>query len=270
MNTLLQDLRYGARMLVKNRAFTAVAVLSLALGIGANTTIFTMVNAVFLQPLAVTKPAQLVSVFGTDEKNKGDLLNFMPISYPNYLDYRDKNQVFTSLLMYGGATLSLSGRGKPEQLNGLIVSGNYFDLLGVKAALGRTFLPEEDQTPGASPVVVISNGLWQRSFGGEQSIVGQTVMLNNQAFSVIGIAPAEFRGTFAVGASDFWVPSMMHDQVLTGTTLKWFNERRAGLFNVIGRLKPGVTVEQAQARCRRLAGAWNRSTRERTISEASV
>src|SRR5215210_5074797 len=148
MGTLMQDIRFGARMLFKSRAFTVVAILSLALGIGANTTIFTLVNAVLLQPLPVAEPAQLMSVFGTDENNRGNQLDYAPISYPNYVDYRDQNNVFSGLLIYGFTGMSLSGSGgEPEQINGLMVSGNYFDLLGVKAAQGRTFLPDEDSTP---------------------------------------------------------------------------------------------------------------------------
>ena len=270
METLWQDLRFGFRMLLKSRAFTAVAILSLALGIGANTTIFTLVNAVFLQPLPVKEPAQLISVFGTDEKNKGNLLNFMPISYPNYVDYRDQNDVFSGLLAFGGVAMSLSGRGEPEQINGLIVSGNYFDVLGVKAARGRTFLPEEDRTPGTHPVIVISHGLWQRRFGGDPSLVGKTLTLNNQSFTVIGITPESFRGTFAIGAVDFWVPMMMHDQVLTGIFREWFNERRALLFGVVGRLKPGATMEQAQAAMqtvgRRLEQEYPKENEKRNVS----
>jgi predicted permease len=247
MGTLWQDIRFGSRMLFKSRAFTVVAVLSLALGIGANTTIFTLINTVLWQSLPVAEPSRLMSVFGTDENNKGNQLDFGPVSYPNYVDYRDQNDVFTGLLAFGGATMSLSGTGEPEQINGLMVSGNYFDVLGVKAARGRTFLPEEDSTPGTHPVIVLSHALWQRRFGGDPSIVGKTLTFNSQGFTVIGIAPPNFRGTFAIGASDFWVPMAMHDQVLNGTLLKWFNERRALLFNVIGRLKPGVTPAQAQA-----------------------
>jgi predicted permease len=247
MGTLWQDIRFGARMLFKSRAFTVVAILSLALGIGANTTIFTMVNAVLLQPLPVAEQSELMSVYGTDEKNRGNQLDYAPISYLNYVDYRDQNDVFSGLLIFGGATMSLSGTGEPEQVNGLIVSGNYFDVLGVKAKQGRTFLPEEDSTPGTHPVIVVSHSLWQRRFGGDPSLVGKTVTLNSQGFTVVGIAPESFRGTFAIGGADFWVPMAMHDQVLTGIFRKWFTERRALLFNIIGRLKPGVSMAQAQA-----------------------
>jgi predicted permease len=269
MGTLMQDIRFGARMLFKSRAFTVVAILSLALGIGANTTIFTLVNSVLLQSLPVAEPAQLMSVFGTDENNRGIQLDFAPISYPNYVDYRDQNDVFTGLLVFGNVGMSLSGTGEPEQINGLMVSGNYFDLLGVKAERGRTFVAEEDGTPGAHPVIVLSHALWQRRFGGDPALVGKTISLNNQGFTVIGIAPANFHGTFAIGASDFWVPIAMHDQVLTGIFREWFNERRALLFNVIGRLKPGVTKEQAQAELqtigRRLEQEYPKANEKRSV-----
>ncbi|HEV2915200.1 MAG TPA: ABC transporter permease [Pyrinomonadaceae bacterium] len=274
MGTLMQDIRYGVRMLLKSRAFTVVAILSLALGIGANTTIFTLVNTILLQSLPVAEPARLMSVYGTDEKNKGNQLDFAPISYPNYLDYRDQNDVFSGLLIFGGAAMSLSGTGEAEQLNGLIVSGNYFDVLGVKAKQGRTFLPEEDATPGSHPVIVISYGLWQRRFGGDPSIVGKQVTLNNQSFTVIGVAPENFRGTFAIGGADFWVPMAMHDQVLTGIFKEWFTERRALLFNIIGRLKPGVTIEQAQAAMqtigRRLEQEYPKANEKRNVMLVSL
>jgi predicted permease len=246
METLLQDLKYGLRMLIKSPAFTAVAILSLALGIGANTTIFTLVNAVFFQPLPVAEASRLMTVFGTDEKNSGQFLNFMPISYLNYKDYRDQNDTFSGLVAFQAVGMSLSGNGEPEQLNGLIATGNYFDVLGVKAARGRTFLPEEDVTPGTHPVVVISHGLWKRRLGGDPSIVGKTLTLNNQAYTVIGIAPEKFRGTQAIGNVDFWVPMMMYNQVFAGLFREWVNSRRALLFFVMGRLKPGVSMEQAQ------------------------
>ena len=270
MGTLMQDIRYGIRMLFKNRAFTIVAILSLALGIGANTTIFTLVNAVLFQTLPVAKPAELMTVFGTDEKNRGNQRDFAPVSFPNFKDYRDQNDVFSGLLAFSGANMSLSGTGgEPEQVNGLIVTGNYFDVLGVKAGRGRTFLPEEDSTPGAHPVIVISHGLWQRRFGGEASVVGKPVTLNNQTYTIIGVAPEGFRGTFAIGASDFWVPMAMHNQVFTGNFLKWFDERRALLFNVIGRLKPGVTQAQAQAAMqtigRRLEQEYPKENEQRNV-----
>src|SRR5262249_5481931 len=163
MQILWQDIRFGIRILFKSPAFAAVAVLSLALGIGANTAVFSIINASLLKPLPVEQPRQLISVFTTDAKNPGNL----PGSHLNYVDYRDQNQLFPGLLAYPFAPMSMTRGEKPEPVLGLAVSGNYFDVLGVKASLGRTFLPDEDKTPGAFPVVVLSHDMWQRSFGGD-------------------------------------------------------------------------------------------------------
>ena len=251
LETLWQDLRYGARMLLKKPSFTLVAVLTLALGIGANTAIFTFVNAVFLQPLPVAEPARLMSVFGTDEKNRGAHDDYMPMSWPNFKDYRDQNDVFTGMIAFQNTVLNFSGGGEPERIGGMIVTGNYFDLLGVKAAIGRTFLPEDDRTPGTHPVAVLSYGAWQRRFGGAQSIVGQTIKLNGLDYTVVGVAAEGFKGTAAMGGGpDCWVPMMMYDQVLIRVYRDAFNGRRAMTLNVIGRLKPGVTEQQAETAMR--------------------
>jgi predicted permease len=251
METLWQDMRYGARMLWKKPGFTLVAVLTLALGIGANTAIFTLVNAVFLKPLAVAEPARLMSVFGTDEKNRGAQTDYIPMSWPNFKDYRDQNDVFTGMIAFQNIVLNFSGGVEPELIGGIIVTGNYFDLLGVKAAIGRTFLPEEDSTPGTHPVVVLSYGAWQRRFGGDPAIVGRAIKLNGLDYTVVGVAAEGFKGTDAIaGGPDCWVPMMMHDQVLIKLFRDAFNARRAMIFNVIGRLKPGVTEQQAETAMR--------------------
>ncbi|HKC86352.1 MAG TPA: ABC transporter permease, partial [Blastocatellia bacterium] len=250
LETLWQDLRYGLRMMLKNPGFTTIAVLTLALGIGANTAIFTLVNAVFLQPLPVSEQARLMSVFGMDENNRGALIDFSAISWPNFKDYRDQNDVFTGMIAFQNAGLNFSGGGEPQRIAGMIVTGNYFDLLGVKTAIGRTFLPEEDRTPGTHPVVALSYGAWQRRFGGAPSIVGTAIKLNGLDYTVIGVAAEGFKGTDAIGGVDCWVPTMMHDQVLTGVFREWFNERRPLMFNVIGRLKPGVVERQAETALR--------------------
>jgi macrolide transport system ATP-binding/permease protein len=248
METMLQDIRFGFRILFKSPAFTLVAALSLALGIGANTAVFSIINASLLKPLPVEEPERLVSVFTTDTKNPGNL----PTSHLNYVDYRDQNQVFSSLLAYTGAGLSLTRGETIEPVFGLVVSGNYFDVLGVKTALGRAFLPDEDKTPGAHPVVVLSHGLWQRGFGGDVNLVGKTISLNRHDFTVVGIVPEGFTGTDLGPGPDLWVPMMMHDQVQPG--FDWYNERRGLFLNLVGRLKPGVSVEQAQASLKIFSG----------------
>src|SRR5262249_55018254 len=148
-------------------------------------------NTILLRPLPATQPEQLVSVYGTLHDGADETL----VSYLNYKDYRERNDVFTGLLGYRFAPISLSHGGTNERVWGYLVSGNYFDLLGVRATLGRTFLPEEDRTPGASPVAVMSYGCWQRRFNSDPTIVGKTVILNGHAFNVIGVAPKDFNGT---------------------------------------------------------------------------
>jgi predicted permease len=263
MNTLWQDIRFGFRILIKSPAFTAVAVLSLALGIGANTAVFSIINASLLKPLPVEEPKRLMSLFTTDSKNPGNL----PTSHLNYLDYRDQNQVFSGVLAYTGAGLSLTKGDTTEPVFGLVVSGNYFDVLGVKAAQGRTFLPDEDKTPGTHPVVVLSYGLWQRSFGGDPNLVGKTISLNRHDYSVVGVAPEGFTGTDLGQGPDLYVPMMMHDQVQPG--FDWYNQRRGLFLAMIGRLKPDVSVEQAQASLKtfasQLAQTYSRDNEGRSL-----
>lgn len=270
MGGFIQDLRYAIRILVKSKGFTIVVVMALALGIGANTTIFTILNAIFLQPLPMEKPSELVSVYTIDEKNSTARQNFLQISFPNFQDYRDQNKTFSGLLAFSQATMSLTGKGEPQQVNGLIVTGNYFDLLGVKAAVGRTFLPEEDQTPGSHPVVILGNGLWKRQFGASPQVIGSQITLNNTSYTVVGVTSENFRGTFAIGSPDFFVPMMMHDQVFNGIVKQWFNERRALLFGVVGRLKAGTTIEQAEAEMKtianRLEHEYPKENEKRSIS----
>src|SRR5262245_25222789 len=249
--TLLQDVRYGSRVLLKSPGFLIAAVVSLALGIGANATIFTMINTVFLQPLPVEKPAELMFVYGTDSSNRQNSLigAFQPISYPNYVDYKTQNDVFQGLGLYSfPSPVSLAGGEKPAPVNVEIVSGNYFSLLGVKPALGRTFLPEEDQDTGKSSVAVLNHKFWQRQFGGNPGVVGSTIRLNGHPFIVIGVAPLGFDGTLGVFPPDMWTPVMSNPYVTTqifpgGPPDK---NRRLLMFSVVGRLKPAVTAAQAQ------------------------
>ncbi|HYK92250.1 MAG TPA: ABC transporter permease [Acidobacteriota bacterium] len=249
MSDYFRDVRYAIRMLAKSPLFTAVAVLSLALGIGANTTIFTLVNRVLLSPLPVREPSRLVSFFTTDARNTGQYSNFMPTSYLNYRDYRDQNQVFSGLAAYQRLALSLCTGGEPVQILGELVTGNYFDVLGVQPAVGRFFsyTPQEDEQLGAHPFVVLSHSLWEARFGADRNLVGHTIILNRRNFTVLGIASKGFRGINAVGGPDVWVPFSMHDELLTGFERENFAERRALLWSIVGRLKTGVAVGQANA-----------------------
>src|SRR6516165_4719816 len=196
MSTFLQDVKYGSRLLVKSPGFTAVAALSLALGIGANTTIFTLVNAVLLNPLPVEDPSQLVSVWTTDERNQNSAFGFLQTSPMNFKDLRDKNDVFSGLAAHNGLPLSITGgTGEPQQVAGEIVTGNYFTVLGARPLLGRGFLPDEDQVPGAKLVCVLGYGEWQKRFGGDSAIVGRPISVDNQPFTVVGVMPKGFKGT---------------------------------------------------------------------------
>lgn len=254
METLWQDVRFGVRTLLKNPVFTLAAALSLALGIGVNTTIFTLINAVFLNPLPVERASELVGVFTIDERNTSPFTNLLQTSRPNYLDYRDKNDAFTGLAAYlPGLGASLSLASDPQQVNVELVTGNYFDVLGVRPGEGRFFRSDEDQRPGASPVAVLSHGLWQRHFGGESSALGRTFTLNGTPFTVIGIAPERFKGVNVLFGPDVWVPSMMYGTTLPAQFVGWFDDRRALLFSIVGRLKPGVAIEQAEAQLKTIA-----------------
>src|SRR5512143_1982688 len=240
MQNLLQDLRFGVRMLFRNPLFTAVALISLALGISANTTIFSVFNAVFLSTLPVRDPGRLVSVYTTDAKNTGQFLNFLQLSYPNFEDYRNQNEVFSGLVAQIMTPMSLSTAGEAERVIGEVVTGNYFDVLGVKMAAGRPFLADEDSAEGKSPVVVLSYRLWQRRFGGDRNLIGAGITLNRISFTVVGVAAEHFQGTYAIGGPDLFVPMAMHERILADFALQQFHSRRGLLFSVFGRLKEGV------------------------------
>lgn len=228
-----QDLRYGLRMLVKNPGFTAVAVIALALGIGANTAIFSVVNTVLLRPLPYKDPERLVMVF-EDSRAHG-----YPRDTPttaNYIDWRDQNQVFESIAAIASASFNLTGVGDPERLVGCRVSASLFPLLGVSPQLGRWFTPDEDQA-GANPVVIMSHRLWQRRFGGDPNLVGKSLTLNGRSTTVVGIMPADLR--FYDQDEMLWVPIAFSQEEQQNRSLHFLD--------VMARLKPGVTLSQAQA-----------------------
>ncbi|MFN2455425.1 MAG: ABC transporter permease [Pyrinomonadaceae bacterium] len=253
MKTLWQDIRYGLRLLWKSPGFTIIAVLSLSLGIGANATIFAWVKTVLLRPLpGVEASDQLVAFHGVLTRSENRPIS---TSYPDYKDYRDRNEVFSGLFAYGLNPFNLSGGdSQPERIWGETVSGNYFDVLGVKPVKGRGFLPEEDATPGSHPVVVLSYRLWQRRYGGDPDLVGKTITLNNKNFTVVGIAPQQFAGTYVGLATELYVPLAMIGEVKPdGGSL--LTRRGNQWLQVIGRLKPNVTFAQAQANTQSIARA---------------
>jgi predicted permease len=249
------DLKYAARILLKKPGFTTVAVLSLALGIGANTAIFTVINAVFLHPLAIEDPSRVVEAFTKDNKTM-QTGNFAltPSSYQNYEDYRDQNQVFTGLTGYFPVGLQWTRNGETEGLPGMMASANYFDTLGIKAFRGRLFLPEDDQKPGAGTVAVVSHSLWTRQFGSDPSLIGQTLTLNGLPFTVIGVTPPGFKGTFALAGPDrVWVPLSMREQLAPGQVRQLMSNRRFRWISMAGRLRPNVSLRQAEASMKTIA-----------------
>jgi predicted permease len=252
METFWQDLRYSLRTLLKKPVFTLVVVTTLALGIGANATIFTWIKAVLLASLpGIEKPEELVEIWGATHNNSA-----LSSSYLDYLEYRDQNSVLSGLIAHQVLPLNLGRGEKPERVWAAIVSFNYFDVLGVKALIGRTFLPEEDRIPNTHPVVVIGYGLWQRRFGADPNVLGRTIILNEHEFTVIGVASKDFGSPFAGLALDVWTPVMMKDYVarphfsLTDRGSRWLM--------VMGRLKPGATVPQAQANIAAIASHLER------------
>ncbi|NOT60372.1 MAG: FtsX-like permease family protein, partial [Acidobacteria bacterium] len=241
MHTLLQDLRYGARMLMKKPGFTLIAVVTLALGIGANTAIFTMINSSFFRPFLIAEPERVVSLSFTSKAG-----SMRPLSYPAYRDFRDRNQVLDGIIAnFYLSRLSLSLQDRNQHVSGYLVTGNYFDVLGVKAALGRTFAPEEDRTPLTHPVVVISYGCWQRQFGGDAGVIGREVVLNNHSFKIIGVLPSGFHGLTLLYDPEIWLPVMMQGWAAPGND--WLENRGINSLFAFGRLKSGVSRQQAQA-----------------------
>lgn len=256
MQKFFQDIRFALRAMRKAPGFAIVAVITLALGIGANTAIFTVVNAVFFHSIPVRDPEHLLEIFTIDQRK--DLLantTLFPSSYPNGEDIQRRVESFSGVAIdsFVFAPVSMSINGVPDQYFAEMVSGNYFDVLGVRAAMGRTFRPQEDAEPGAGPVIVLSHNFWERKFAGDPTILGRNVMLNGQGFTVIGVAPRGFQGASAIGGPDMWVPLSMHDQIVSGLVKTFFNERRFLGFRMIGRLKDGVRPEQANAELRNIA-----------------
>src|ERR1041385_5725583 len=246
MDTLIKDIRYAIRSLIKRPGFVAIAVITLALGIGANTAIFSLVNTVLLRSLPVPHATEVVSVA---LRGKDDSMS--AFSYPNYKDFRDHNDVLSGLLVYRFVPLSLSRSGVNERVWGYEVSGNYFDVLKVKAIRGRTFLPEEDQTKLSHPVIVVAYESWQHRFGGDPNLVGKDVLINDHQFKVIGITPAGFKGTELVYSPEIWVPASMMEWVEPGAT--WLDSRKSNNFFGVGRLKPGVSPRRAELSLNMLA-----------------
>jgi predicted permease len=246
-----QDARYAVRMLGKNPGFAVIALLTLGLGIGANTAIFSLINTALLRPLPVERPDRLVTL-----NNGAERKMFPAFSYPNYKDFRDRNDVFSGLMGYRFAQLSLSHDGVNERLWGFLVTGNYFETLGVKAALGRVISAEDDQGAGAHPVAVVSYKCWRQRFGGEPDVIGKNVIVNGQSYTIIGVAQPGFSGTEVIVTPEMWFPMTMQAQIEPG--LQWLDDREWKTVSLMGRLKPGVGVRQAQTSLNSIASQLER------------
>jgi predicted permease len=257
MHTLLQDIRYAIRMLAKNPGFSAIAILSLALGIGANTTIFTVVNAILLNPLPVKEISRVVEVDTVDTKTRVTAANAVKLgmSYPNFQDYARQKDLFSAMTcVVGPLPVTWSGTAEPRQLQAQMVSASYFDLLGVRPAAGRFFLADEDTKPGGNNVAVLSYSLWTNKFGANQNTIGQILTLNATPYTVIGVAPRGFKGTFTFNnAEEIWIPVSMYPQVLAGFFKDSFNTRRFLATVTYGRLKDGISLPAAEASLKTVA-----------------
>jgi hypothetical protein len=233
MKTFWQDLDQGMRLLLKRPGFTAVAVLTLALGIGANAAIFSVINAVLLPPLPYPQPDRLVRVFDPSPTRGWDRSS---VSFQNFLDWRAQNQVFAQMAAFNPRSANLSGGPEPERVDYAIVTADFFAVFGGEPVLGRAFVPEEEQ-PGKGQVVVLSHGFWQRYFGGSREVIGRTLELNGESNTIVGVMPAPAR--FPAPEIELWKPIAMEPDATGSRDAHWLS--------AVARLKPGITLAQAQA-----------------------
>jgi predicted permease len=256
-----QDVRHGARVLLKSPSFSLVAILSLALGIGANTTIFTVVNAVLLHPLPVKDISQVVELDTIDTKTHVGFANAtkLGLSFRNFQDYQKQNEVLSGVTGFLPVVLTWNGGAEPRQIAGNLVSANYFDVLGLRPAAGRFFFPDEDTKLSGNNVAVISYSFWANKLGSDPNEIGKTLTLNAMPYIVIGVAPKGFKGTFTFGSAEqIWIPTSMYPQVLTGFFKEFFNDRRLLNATSVGRLKPGIGIRQAEASLKTMASQLER------------
>lgn len=243
-----RDLRYGWRVIRRSPLFALLAVLCLAVGIGANTTVFTIVNTLLLHPTPAANPSQLVVLDDAPASRAVQQGSQLPLSYANLQNYMQHQRCFTSVAAYTWPQiLTLSGKNGPRRMFGELVTGRYFDTLGLRPALGRFFLPSEDSEPGSAPVAVLSYSAWQARFAGARDVLGRTLELNNVAFTVIGVAPKGFLGLSAIFGPDVWLPATMAERVFPAEFRSALSDRAKPLFFGVGRLHAGVSMAGAQA-----------------------
>ena len=253
MHDLGSDLRVIVRGLLHAPVFTVVVVTTLALGIGANTAIFSIVNAVLIEPLGYEDPDALVRFHGT---RGGEPTDSGTISYPNFIDIRERSNAFVSAAAYDEWRTNLTGTGQPERLEGAAVNVEYFDVLGVQPALGRFFLAEED-VDGQDAVVVLSHGLWQRRFGGDEGLIGSSILLNGNPHTIVGVAPRDFEDPMLSGVA-WGTPALWRPLGYFGLEPDRVPSRGSSSYTAIARLAPGVTLEAARAEVAALSDALER------------
>ena len=244
VETGFRDFKYALRTMRRSPGFAAVAILTLALGIGANTAIFTLLDQVLLRLLPVKNPQQLV-LLTERGKHYGNNWGGNAISYPMYRDFQDHNEVFSGMFCRFPIPVSLTVNGSAERTNAELVSGSYFSVLGVSTIVGRSFTPEDDKVPNGHPLIMLTYAYWKQRFGGDRQIVGKTVLVNNHQMTIIGVAQAGFDGVELGYSTKIFVPVMMEEQVIIGP-MKMLTDRRSRWVNAFGRLKPGVTLERAK------------------------
>ena len=241
METLLQDLRFGARILMKKPGFSLIVVITLALGIGANTAIFSVTDKLLIRSLPVKEPQQLVLI---NSVSVSPYFVSNAFSYPDFNDYRAQNEVLSGLLAFTKTQLEMNTRDLVERVESEYVSTNYFDVLGVRLGHGRSFAPEEDRAPGAQPVVVVSDAFWHKRFSADPNLIGQTITLSGFPLTVIGIAPPDFTGMILEEPTEIWVPAPMHPQLAQS---KFIENRKDHWLLMLGRIKDGISQAQAEA-----------------------
>jgi putative ABC transport system permease protein len=283
MQSLWNDIQFGLRMLAKSPGFAAIAVLTLALGIGANTAIFSLMNQILLRQLPVQNPNELVilrapGLMPGHVSSDGDETE--SFSYPMYKGLRDNNSVFSGILARSTFSASVASRGQTDRASGELVSGNYFEVLGVQPAVGRLFSQDDDRVPGAQPVVVLSHSYWERHFGSDPSVLNQVLLINNVEMTVVGVAQARFFGVQVGKTPDFFVPLMMTPQMtLNGETLDRWNDY---WIKVLARRKPGISEKQAEAginaayqplleeQLPQVKAGWNEDKRQKFLNKKIV
>ncbi len=248
MEAFLQDVRHGVRLLARTPGFTLITLIALAAGIGANATVVSVANALLLRPLPVQEPSRVVRLFSGRHSNT---------PFPDIFEYARATRTLEGLVpIRGGVSVSLrTGASAPEPFFAEFVGGDYFDLLGVRAALGRTFLPTEARTPGSSPVVVLTHRGWQRKFGGDTAAIGREAFINGHAFTIVGVMPPEFTGMMSPIVPDVFIPLMMDPVIYPGSTRLTTRTSSGQMF---GRMKPGVSLAQVQAEMNTIHQTWQR------------